>query len=107
MAPSAPIWADPRIIGTPMSMAILLREAPPAAGLATKVALPGFPAGFDRPGTKLSTPAWARSISTSALARVSGALSLTGSGPVSHGKLRPRVARAAASRAKVTVDEPG
>ena len=86
---------------------MLVSEAPSAIGLTRKVALPGFPTGFETPGTGLSTPAGVRSISTSALARVSGALSLTGSAPVSHEpKLRPRLARAAASSAKVTVAEP-
>ena len=86
---------------------MLLSEAPSGVGLTRNVALPGFPAGFERPGTGLSTPAGVRSISTSALARVKGALSLIGSGPVSHEpKLMPRLARPAASRAKVMVADP-
>ena len=107
MEPSAPIWAEPRIIGAPRSIEMLLSEEPSGAGLTRNVALPGFPAGFDTPGTGLSMPAGVRSISTSALVRLSGALSLTGSVPVSHEpKLRLRLARAAASSAKVTVAEP-
>ncbi len=105
--PSAPIWADPRIIGAPRSTTMLLSEEPSGAGLTMKVAFPGFPAGFDTPGTGLSTAAGVRSISTSALARLNGALSLTGSVPVSHeAKFIPRLARAAASSAKVTVAAP-
>src|SRR5580704_11883101 len=86
---------------------MLLSEAPSGEGLTRNVALPGFPAGFESPGTGLSTPAGVRSISTSALARVKGALSLIGSDPVSHEpKLRPRLARPAASRANVIVADP-
>ena len=86
IAPSAPTSAEPRIIAAPKSTAMLLSDAPSAIGLTWNVALPGLPAGFATPGTGLSTPAAVRSISTSALARDSGALSLIGSGPVSHGR---------------------
>ena len=98
IAPSAPTSADPRIVTAPRSTAMLLSEAPSAIGLTRKVALPGFPAGFETPGTGLSTPACVRSISTSALARVSGALSLIGSGP---GQPRAEVEAALGARGGV------
>ena len=93
IAPSAATSAEPRTETAPKSMARLLTEAPSAEGLIWNVALPGLPAAFATPGIGLSTPAGVRSISTSALARDSGALSLIGSGPVSQPRLRPRLRR--------------
>ena len=106
MEPSTPTSAEPRMRTVPKSTARLPSAAPSGAGLTWKVALPGLPAAFETPGTGLSIAAWVRSISTSALVRLSGALSLIGSGPFSQPRLKPRFARAAWSSVRVRVAEP-
>ena len=105
--PSAPIWAEPRIIGAPRSMRDIAERGALRRRLDDERRLARLSRRLRYAGHRIVDSGRRRSISTSAFVRLSGALSLTGSVPVSHEpKLMSRLARAAASSANVTVAEP-